>query len=157
MYRLLWRFGRLLFRLLYHVEIQGAEHVPAEGPVVLAANHSSFLDPILIALGVPRPIRYMTFHTYVKMPVLGWLIRAFGAFPVYQTGMDKQAVATALKVLKSGQPLVIFPEGSLTRDGRLQKGKLGAARIAVRGGAPWSPSPSEGPTPSIPRGGGSRA
>lgn len=152
MYRLLWRFGRLLFRLLYHVEIRGTEHLPAEGPIVLSANHSSFLDPILIALGVPRPIRYMTFYTYVKMPVLGWLIRALGAFPVYQTGMDKRAVATALKVLQEGQPLVIFPEGRLTTDGRLQEGKLGAARIAARAGAPLIPISIRGAFSVYPKG-----
>lgn len=152
-YRLLQRVAIFLFRVLYRVEFHGAEHVPTRGPLVVCANHSSYFDAILIPMGIPRRIRYMTFHTYLQIPVLGWLMRAFGAFPVYQRGgMDKGSIALALKLLKQGEAVGIFPEGGLARDGRLQEGRPGAARIAASLGAPLVPVSIVGAFSVFPKG-----
>src|SRR5262249_43282988 len=110
--------GMPLFRILFAVEYHGLENVPETGPVILAGNHPSYLDPILVGLPVKRTIRFMAWDALFKVPVLGWLIRSLGAFPVdIRRGRGESAYRAALRVLESGDALGIFPEGQRSERG----------------------------------------
>ncbi|MDF2837147.1 MAG: acyl-phosphate glycerol 3-phosphate acyltransferase [Paenibacillus sp.] len=123
---------RVSYRLLFRLEARGLHHIPAEGPVILASNHISNLDPPTIGVLVPRKVYFMAKEELFKVPVLGPLIRAFGAFPVKRGGVSKEAIKSAINLLKEGNVLGIFPEGSRKTPGAAKKG---TAMIAVRSGA----------------------
>ncbi|MHA6483868.1 lysophospholipid acyltransferase family protein [Paenibacillus sp. strain BS8-2] len=123
---------RVTYRLLFRLEAKGLHHIPAEGPVILASNHISNLDPPTIGVLVPRKVNFMAKEELFKVPVLGPLITAFGAFPVKRGGVSKEAIKSAITLLKAGNVLGIFPEGSRKTPGAAKKG---AAMIAVRSGA----------------------
>jgi 1-acyl-sn-glycerol-3-phosphate acyltransferase len=126
-------FVRGLARLLFRIRFVGVEHVPGTGPVVLVPNHVSYMDPVLISIPVHRPLHFMTLAGFFHVPGLGALIRWCRAFPVREEA-DRQAVRTAIRVLRAGEPLVIFPEGGRSTTGRLLPFRPGAFRIALQTG-----------------------
>jgi 1-acyl-sn-glycerol-3-phosphate acyltransferase len=131
-----------LFRVLFTYECDGTENVPRQGPAVIASNHPSYLDPILLSLRVRRPIRFMAWQGLFKVPVLSFLMRSFGAFPVdTRRGKGREAYETAKKLVLAGKLVGIFPEGHRSRTGWLEMGlKEGAARLAWETGAPLVPA-----------------
>jgi 1-acyl-sn-glycerol-3-phosphate acyltransferase len=139
----LFNFSRLLIaavcRLYFRIEFEGVERVPAEGPMIVAPNHVSYLDPFWVSLPIKRPLRYMTWDRMTRLPLLGRLIRAYGAFPVKVEKGDRAALRHSLKHLLEGGGLVIFPEGGRTRTGRLTPFKPGVIRLALDAGAPIVP------------------
>jgi 1-acyl-sn-glycerol-3-phosphate acyltransferase len=130
-----WGLARLLFR----VRFAGVEHVPLAGPVVLAPNHVSYMDPVLLTIPVRRPLHYMTLEVFFGVPGLGALIRWFRAFPVREDEIDRPAIRTAMRILRDGQALVVFPEGGRSPDGRLLTFRPGAFRLALQADAPVVP------------------
>jgi len=117
----------------------GIENVPAAGPAILAANHQSFYDPILISLGVDRRVIYLAWEYYYNMPVLGSLIRAFEAVPVNVEAPAPTAIPKMLQALKQGRLCAIFPEAARTTDGLIAEPHQGVAVLALRSGAPLIP------------------
>jgi 1-acyl-sn-glycerol-3-phosphate acyltransferase len=134
-------FVSALFRLYFRIEYQGLENVPQEGALIFAPNHVSYLDPIWVSIPIERPLRYMTWDKMTKKPLLGWLIRAYGAFPVkVENGRgDRAALRHSLEHLREGGGLMIFPEGARTRDGILMPFKPGVIRLALDTDAPIVP------------------
>lgn len=129
-----------LFRIFFAVEYHGLENVPQRGAVILAGNHPSYLDPILVLLPVARPIRFMGWDLLFKIPLLGQLIRALGAFPVdIRKGKGEAAFQQALRVLQEGAALGIFPEGQRSEAGPMGELRTGVARLAIESGAPIVP------------------
>ncbi len=134
--RLLKSIGWPLFRVLFAVEYHGVENIPARGAVIIAGNHPSYLDPVLVLLPVKRRIRFMAWDALFKVPVLGQLIRAFGSFPVdIRKGKGESAFREAVKVLDSGDALGIFPEGQRSEQGPMGELRTGVARLAIETGA----------------------
>jgi 1-acyl-sn-glycerol-3-phosphate acyltransferase len=129
---------RGLARLLFRIRFVGVEHVPGAGAVVLVPNHVSYMDPVLLSIPVHRPLHFMTLAGFFHVPGLGALIRWCRAFPVREEA-DRQAVRTAIRILRAGEPLVIFPEGGRSTDGRLLPFRPGAFRIALQMDAPVVP------------------
>jgi 1-acyl-sn-glycerol-3-phosphate acyltransferase len=131
-----------LFRVLFTFDSVGEENVPATGPAVVASNHPSYLDPLLLSLQVGRPIRFMAWDALFKVPLLGGLIRAFGAFPVdVRRGRGREAYEKAKALVLAGEVVGIFPEGKRSRDGWMEeKLRAGAARLAWETGAPLVPA-----------------
>ncbi|HZS08937.1 MAG TPA: lysophospholipid acyltransferase family protein [Blastocatellia bacterium] len=129
----------VICRFYFRISFCGVGSVPREGPVILAPNHVSFLDPIWISLPLGRPMRYMTWDRFVRMPVLGRLIRIYGGFPVRLESGDRAALRESLRQLRAGGPLVIFPEGGRTRTGELMPFKPGFIRLALDTHAPIVP------------------
>jgi 1-acyl-sn-glycerol-3-phosphate acyltransferase len=115
------------------------EHVPETGAVVIAPNHVSFMDPILVTIPVRRALHYMALEPFFRVRGLGGLMRWARAFPVQEGEPDGPAVRRALRLLRQGEPLVIFPEGGRSPDGRLQPFRPGAFRLALAAGAPVVP------------------
>ncbi len=124
----------LLMRILFRIEHHGSENIPSEGPLILAANHVTYFDPPWISVRVYRTVRIMTWDK-LFVPPAGWILRWFGAFPVSLSNPESSAYRAALRVLRRGEALMIFPEGGRSPDGSLMPFKSGAARLALRTGA----------------------
>jgi len=134
-YHLANAFFRLAFRVLFDYRIRGLENVPREGPLIVAINHASFADPLMIGAFFPRHITMMGKVELFRKPIFGLLVRMYGAFPVRRGEGDLQAVRRSLEVLRAGDALLLAPEGTRSKDGKLQRGKEGTALIALRTGA----------------------
>lgn len=127
--------ARLIYRLLFKVEIEGLEKIPQGKNFIITPNHLSNFDPPLIAAFLPiEDMAYMAKASLFKVPIVAQVIKAFEAFPV-KKGDGMSAIRTAIKVLKAGKSLVMFPEGKRVRTpGVLGKGKHGAVMIATKAG-----------------------
>ncbi len=139
----LWRIGfppvRAIATGLLPIRVEGLEHLPASGAYILVGNHISWLDPPMIEFALGVPIRYMAKQELFAVPVIGFVLRAIGNFPVRRGESDRRALGTALRVLEAGQPLGFFPEGTRSRDGVLHRARPGIAFLARRSGAPLVP------------------
>ena len=123
-------------RFVYRFRVRGDEHLPTTGAAVLACNHVSFVDAVLLMAASPRPIYFLMDHRIFRVPVLGWLFRLAKAIPVASHKEDPAVYAAAFEraaeVLREGDLLAIFPEGGITRDGQLQPFKGGIVKILER-------------------------
>jgi 1-acyl-sn-glycerol-3-phosphate acyltransferase len=153
-YRLTWLGLRAFFRLLLRWRITGAENVPRVGPVILASNHVSYLDPPVVGVGIWRPCAYLAKEELFHHRLFGWYLRKLNAFPVQRGAADRAALKRALEVLEQGMPLVLFPEGTRSEDGELQEPQMGVGMIAYRSGAPVVPAYVEGTGRVLGRSGG---
>ncbi|MNW25699.1 1-acyl-sn-glycerol-3-phosphate acyltransferase [compost metagenome] len=123
---------RLLYRVLFRIEAVGAENVPAQGGVLLCSNHISNLDPPTVGILLKRKVHFMAKAELFQVPVLGPLIDKLGAFPVKRGGVSKESIKLAIQILRDGNVVGIFPEGSRNSSGIVKKG---AASFALRSGA----------------------
>ncbi|MBR3457388.1 MAG: 1-acyl-sn-glycerol-3-phosphate acyltransferase [Selenomonadaceae bacterium] len=128
------------FKIFFRARVLGAENLPAEGPVILAANHLSNWDPPFLACFLPRPVSYMAKIELFKNPVFAAAIRSCHAFPVKRGAADRGAIKTAMQVLKEERVLGVFPEGTRSRTGKMQKAEAGVALIASMSDAPVVPA-----------------
>jgi glycerol-3-phosphate dehydrogenase (NAD(P)+) len=128
------------FHLYFRLSRIGREHIPQTGPVILASNHRSFIDPFVIGTCARRPIYYVAKRELFQIhPVVSWLLSALGAFPVNRGAGDADMIATAKALLERGEAVVMFPEGTRTRPGALGRPKRGIGRLALETGAPVVP------------------
>jgi 1-acyl-sn-glycerol-3-phosphate acyltransferase len=145
----LFRVARVVvsvfFHGMYRFRVVGAEHIPATGPVILACNHISNLDPPLLGICTRRYIQFMAKAELFRYRPVGAFLQRLGGFPVKRGLHDKAAIKYALSIPKNGGCLVIFPEGHRSRDGRLGKGLTGVAFIARKAGCPIVPAAIIGP------------
>ena len=139
-------------KLFYKPELIDIHHVPAEGGVILASNHQSFLDPPLIGGFVGwRQFAFMAQSYLFKVPVLGSMIRALNSVPVSGSGGDTASIKALVAALKDGRPVVVFPEGSRTPDGAMQPAKRGVVLLMRRAKCPVVPVAIEGVFDAWPR------
>lgn len=127
------------FHLYFRMSRIGREHIPAEGAVIVAANHRSFLDPFIIGTCARRPMYYVAKKELFRGRFVSAILRSLGAFPVDRGSGDADSMATARAVLERGDILLIFPEGTRIRPGALGAPKRGFARLALETGAPIVP------------------
>lgn len=130
-----------VLRLFYRVRVHGRERVPSQGPVILAANHRSFMDSLFLPLVIRRRVTFVAKAEYFDDKKTAWFFRGVGQIPIRREGgsAGERALASATEVLEQGQVFGIYPEGTRTRDGRLHRGHTGVARLALRTGAPIVP------------------
>jgi 1-acyl-sn-glycerol-3-phosphate acyltransferase len=126
----------VLSNVVYRFKVSGDENIPVQGAAILACNHVSFVDAVLLMAASPRPIYFIMDYRIFQVPVLGWLFRLAKAIPIAPRAEDpvayEAAFDAAAKVLKDGDLLAIFPEGNITRDGSLQAFKGGIMKILER-------------------------
>jgi 1-acyl-sn-glycerol-3-phosphate acyltransferase len=139
----LYQLGYRLFRFAYaHYfgwNVFNPERVPMEGPVILAANHASFLDPPLVGAGLTRDIHYLARRTLFRFPLVGWLLRQWNSVPVDRDGGGGAGLKAILDRLHSGSAIILFPEGTRTRDGQLQPARSGIGLVVIKSTAPVIP------------------
>jgi 1-acyl-sn-glycerol-3-phosphate acyltransferase len=130
--------SRQIIKRLYNVRISGAERIPPSGPVILVANHESMFDPWILALATPREIRYMAKAELWRFRAVGGVLDSFGAFPVERGAGDATAISRAAELLRQGEVLGMFPQGTSKRLPSRPYHR-GAARLALATGAPLVP------------------
>jgi 1-acyl-sn-glycerol-3-phosphate acyltransferase len=139
LYVLAYYLLKPLFKLLFRLKIKGQQHLPKEGPFIVASNHASYLDPILLGLAVyPKRVKFMAKAELFRLPVFNLLISQLGAFPVKREMGQWAAIKTASQILKTKGVLGIFPEGTRHKD-KLGPAQLGAALVALKTKAPIIP------------------
>jgi 1-acyl-sn-glycerol-3-phosphate acyltransferase len=129
----------LAFRFIWRLRIEGRERVPKTGGVILAANHVSAVDPPLVGSSTPRPIFFMAKQELFDIPFFGWLIRQVNAFPIKRVERDVGAFRTAQRILAVGGVIIVFPEGTRQRDGKMGAAKPGVGMLAAKTGCPVVP------------------
>ncbi|MEB3321965.1 MAG: lysophospholipid acyltransferase family protein [Synechococcaceae cyanobacterium] len=134
-----WLLVLPVFRLLLRGRAAGTEGVPGEGALVVVANHGSHLDPPLLAHVLGRPVAFMAKQELFRVPLLGPIIRALGAYPVDRGAGDREAIRTATERLRQGWAAGVFLDGTRQSDGRVHAPQPGAALLAARAGVPLLP------------------
>ncbi len=143
--------SRFVLLTLFRLRSRGQRNVPREGGVILAANHASFLDPIAVGCALVRPIDYLARQTLFDIPGFGWFLRSIRVRPVRRGESDLKAMRQSISLLSQGACLVVFPEGTRTRDGRIQPLRGGVGLLAARSGAAVVPVWVEGSFSAWPR------
>lgn len=144
-YAVIWSVIWPFFNLVHPVRCAGRENLPA-GAAVVCGNHTAMSDPffLVFAAGLKNQMRVMAKAELMRMPVIGWLLKMAGVFGVERGKADVGAIKTAMKYLKSGEKVLLFPEGTrvkngLDKDGHESEAKTGAAMLAMRTGVPLVP------------------
>ncbi len=140
-YLLVWSLVRNLSRFLWRLTWEGIENIPREGGVILASNHISWYDPPFVSVSCPREVHFMAKRELFSVPILGLIIRNLNAFPVSRGKYDRQALEAAIEVLKKGEALIVFPEGTRSRKkGEFLPPKAGIGVLAREGKVPIVPT-----------------
>ncbi|WLR53117.1 lysophospholipid acyltransferase family protein [Bacillus tianshenii] len=135
LYRVGYNLVKVVFHSTYRIEVIGSENVPKDGGILLCSNHISNFDPPMVGICAPRPIHFMAKDELFKYPVVKQLMQSINAFPVKRGMGDKQALRQGLKLLKEGEVLGLFPEGTRSKTGELGEGLSGAGFFALRSNA----------------------
>lgn len=143
---------RGIARAFFGLQVQGLEHIPATGPTILAPNHVSYVDPVLVGISVRRRVHFMAKKELFRNPLAGWFLRGLQAYPVTRERVDPSTLKRTLALLAHGHVVLMFPEGT-RGDGRvLGPAKPGIAVMAARSGAPVVPVFHWGAEQILPRG-----
>ena len=134
-YRLGWCFFRTVYAVYFRWHVYGPDRVPATGPVILASNHASFLDPPLVGAGLRRLVIMLARRSLFRFPGFGQLLRLWHAVPIDQDSGSAAGLKTILGRLRDGHAVLIFPEGSRSSDGRLQPGRAGLGLVVLKSAA----------------------
>ncbi|NLI11904.1 MAG: 1-acyl-sn-glycerol-3-phosphate acyltransferase [Peptococcaceae bacterium] len=138
-YRVLKYLARIVLVVLRRWEVYGRENLPASGGIILVANHVSYWDPVVIICAFKRKVHFMAKSELFKIPAVGYVIKSSGAFPVRRDKSDRNAIRTAVSLLKEGQVVGVFPEGTRNPTDDMLKPHLGAAMLAFKAGVPMLP------------------
>jgi len=117
-------------RVYWKIQLDGTHHIPAAGPLIIAPNHVTYADPVLVCIPIRFAVHFMAWDALFRIPGFSWLIRRLRAFPVQIDAADPRSTREAVRLLQAGSALMIFPEAGRTPDGRLQRFRPGAFRLA---------------------------
>jgi len=143
---------RIFGKVLFDVKVTGRENLPKKGGFIVAANHVSYLDPPIIGAACPGRLFYMARHDLFRNPLFGVILRSVNVFPVKRNSADITALKKALKILKSGRGLLLFPEGSRQQPGRLGEPTAGVGLLVAKSKAPVIPAFIKGTEIALPKG-----
>ena len=138
-YRIAWLGFRAVYATYFRWRVFNPERVPRTGPVILAANHASFIDPPLVGSGLTRDINYLARESLFRFPVVGAILRSWNAVPVDRDGGGAKGLKIILGRLLAGGGIILFPEGTRTKDGNLQPARLGIGLTVIKSAAPVVP------------------
>jgi 1-acyl-sn-glycerol-3-phosphate acyltransferase len=127
--RIFWRYKRI-----------GAEHIPKTGGVIIASNHVAYVDPPFIGAVTPRELIYLAKVELFSNALFGWLIGKYNAIPIARGAFDRRAIRRAVELLREGKALLLFPEGTRSREGKFLEPKSGMGKIALEAGVPIVPA-----------------
>jgi 1-acyl-sn-glycerol-3-phosphate acyltransferase len=130
-----WAFFRLIYATYFRWRVYNPENVPLHGPVILASNHESFLDPPFVGSALSRPVNYMARESLFRFPVIGTILRSWKAVPVDREGGGAAGLRAILDRLLAGGAILLFPEGTRTSDGRLQPARAGIGLTVIKSNA----------------------
>ncbi len=145
-------FVRLFVKLYHRMRVEGRAHVPAEGGVLILSNHQSFLDIPIVAAALERHVAFVARDTLAKSAFLRFWMKGAGAILIRRGAPDRAALEEIVEHLKLGDCVVMFPEGTRTRDGSLGELRGGALLVARRAGVPIVPASIRGAIEAMPRG-----
>jgi len=128
-----------ILRAVYGVRISGLENVPVDGPVIVTANHVSYADPPIVGSSWPRELFYLAKKELFSNRLFGWILGQCNAFPVDRDNLEPKTVKRIFVILRSGSALLMFPEGTRSKDGKLGKFRNGVAAISLKTGVPVIP------------------
>ena len=142
----------IFFKLRLWFKVEGREHIPAESAFIFAANHSSYLDPLLLAASTSRPVHFTTRIKILSYPVIGWILKHANTIPVKNHGRDLSVIKDSLRLLAQGKAIGIFPEGTRAKDRKLKSAKSGIGMLVYMAKVPVVPAYIEGAFDALPRG-----
>jgi len=131
-YRIGWNCFRVMYATYFRWRVFGAENVPLKGGVILAANHASFIDPPLVGSGLKRDINYLARESLFRFPGIGALLRSWNSVPVDREGGGAKGLKIILDRLLAGGGIILFPEGTRTKDGKLQPARSGIGLTVIK-------------------------
>jgi len=152
LYSIAYVFVAIISRIYFRLHITGRENIPKEGGVIIASNHLSYLDIPLLGYSIGRRADYMGKRELFNIPIISYLLRTLGGFPIDRDKLDRAALKDAVKRLKSGRVIVVYPEGTRSRDSILQPGKPGVGIIVKMSGAKVVPAAIQGTDRAMPIG-----
>jgi 1-acyl-sn-glycerol-3-phosphate acyltransferase len=135
-----WALINLMLRIFWRFKKGGEEFIPQKGGVIIASNHAAYVDPPFVGAASPRELYYLAKRELFNNGLFGWLIRKYNAFPVSRGAFDRKAITQAGELLKQGKALLLFPEGTRSRNGNFLGPKLGVGKIAKEAGVPIVPA-----------------
>jgi 1-acyl-sn-glycerol-3-phosphate acyltransferase len=138
-YRIGWTLFRALYATYFRWRVCNPERVPLTGPVILASNHASFLDPPLVGAGLQRDINYLARESLFRFPGIGALLHSWNSVPVDRDGGGAKGLKAILDRLLAGGAIILFPEGTRTYDGKLQSARSGIGLVVIKSTAPVIP------------------
>ena len=153
-YFAVYHLTRMVARMFFRFRVVHPERVLQEGPVILAMNHESYLDPPFAGIGCRRAIYFLARKSLLDIPVLGWILPKLNVIPVDQEGGDRSALKALIRILRANHCALVFPEGSRTLDGNLQPPQPGIGFVIAKTLAPVVPMRIFGAHRALPRGGG---
>jgi 1-acyl-sn-glycerol-3-phosphate acyltransferase len=134
-----WRCFRTLYQTYFRARMIHPERVPESGPVIIASNHASFLDPPLVGSCLHRGISYLARESLFRYRAIGWLLRKWESVPVDRDGGGAAGLRAILDRLLAGGAIILFPEGTRTKDGKLQPARSGIGLVVIKSTAPVVP------------------
>ena len=149
-YRLTWSLIKLFDKFFFHIEFQGKENLPRSGGYILACNHLSYMDPVIVSQAQYRPFTFLARDTLFKHKVFGFYISRLGAISIKREASDFRALRATLKRLAQGSPVVLFPEG--TRLGDDKNAQPGIGFLAIKSKVPVIPAYIQGSDKVLPPG-----
>jgi len=150
-----YTLSKITARLFFNFRVVHPERIVEEGPLILASNHQSYFDPPLVGICSQRGVYYLARKTLLQIPLLGKLLPYINVILVDRDGNDMSALKTVIRTVKSGNGVVLFPEGTRSPDGTLQRGKAGIGLVIAKTGAPVQPMRIFGSYEAFPKGSGS--
>ena len=151
-YSILRGLAIAVFKIFFAMKIEGKENIPRRGGAILASNHLSYLDPIVLGIFVPRRVNFMAKEELFENFFFRWMIVKLGAFPTKRNRIDRTTYRTVLKLLQKREVVVLFPEGTRNTDGTIGQLRPGTARIALKADVPIIPIIIWGTEKILPRG-----
>jgi len=150
LYFLVWITSRMIFSLFYDIKISGVENLPDSG-CILASNHASFFDPPAIGSSLPNPIYYLARKSLWNNPIIKWGFDRLNCIPVDQEKPDMTGLKRMIQVVRDGNAVIMFPEGTRTHDGQLRPAQPGIGMVVAKTGAPVVPIRIYGTFEAFPR------
>ncbi|HLE47999.1 MAG TPA: lysophospholipid acyltransferase family protein, partial [Candidatus Thermoplasmatota archaeon] len=151
-YTVSWYLTTPVVRTLFRTRFEGREHVPKKGPAIIASNHLSFLDHLIVGISIPRQIYFISKDQHFDYPIRRFLFSRWGVIPLKRGEGDQEAFQKSAEVIERGNVFCIYPEGTRSLDGRLHKGHTGVARLAAITKAPVVPVAMLGTFEAMPKG-----